>query len=173
MKGTRVLAWALFTVWAAWLFALHGWLAGESALARWIPDLGLVLTLSVIARLEARNAPICAVLAALARASFGIEPPVVVLAGFFGVAALALTARSVVELSAPVWRGVVSGLLVLAFDAWLSFAHHVRLQETASDLPVRAFAAWPAASTSALLALAAGSGLAYLPGLTPLRSRRW
>ena len=69
MSGPRVLACVLFLVWAVWAFALEGQLANGGS--RWVPDIGLVLALSVMARAEVGDTPILAFLAALARACFG------------------------------------------------------------------------------------------------------
>jgi hypothetical protein len=169
----RFLAWTLLAVWAVWLFALHAWLAGESAAARWWPDLGLVLCASLAARIESRDVPLCALVFALARSAVGSEPPIVVLAGFSGALALLLVARSVVELTSPPSRALAAGLLVLAFDAWLIGVHRVRLGAAAADWPVGLLAGWTAALSSAVLAFVLGPALAHLPGLTPLRRRRW
>jgi hypothetical protein len=168
----RILAWFLFAVWATWSFALGGWLATGSA-ARWVPDAGLVLALSVLARAEAADALLIALIAAIARAAFGPEPPVVLLTGFLIVVFLALAARRAVEISGAVWRGSLALLSVLVFDAWLRIAQSMR-GTGAEPLHVSAlFSAWPAAVTSAFLALACGPLLAQLPGLTPIRRRSW
>ncbi len=171
MIALRATAWLLFTVWAVWLFALQGWLGADTSLARWMPDLGLVLVLSVVAQLETRDAPLLALCAALARISVSAEPGVALVAGFFGIIGLALLARSVVELTGPVSRAVVCGFLVVVFDGWLILVHGVRTPELAGTAPI--LVAWPAGITSAVFALLAGPVFARLPGLTPLRRRRW
>ena len=170
MIVSRGLAWLLFLAWVTWGFALQGWLGGGS---RWMPDLGLVLALSLLARLDARGAPLLALCVALARASLSSEPAVALLAGASGVVLLALAARSVVELTGPLWRAAVAGALVFVFDAWLMAVHHVRARDLAGGLPFDPIAILPAALTSALLALVLGPALVHLPGLSPLRSRRW
>lgn len=172
MIFARVVAWLLFAVWATWSFALEGWLAGGSG-ARWVPDIGLVLALSVLARAEASDALWIASIAAIARAAFGSEPPVVLLTGFAIVVFLALTARRAVEISGAPWRAVLALVLVLVFDAWLAVAQSMR-SDGAEPLHVAALlASWPAAITSAFLALGMGPLLARLPGLTPIRRRSW
>jgi hypothetical protein len=173
VKNGRVLAWVLFTVWATWLFALQTKLGSAGNASRWVPDFGLVLALSLLARLNARDVPICALLTAFARSAFSVEPNVALCAGLLGVCALALAARSVVELTSPVWRTLAAGALVFAFDAWLMLVHRERLRahSIAIDLPLAA--ASTSALASALFALFAGPVLAHLPGLSPLRSRPW
>lgn len=167
----RVTGWVLFTVWAVWLFALQGFLGAETSLARWLPDFGLVLVLSLVAQLEARDAPLLALCAVLARASVSTEPAIAQAAGFLGIIGLALTARSVVELTGPLSRALVCGFLVVVFDGWLVLVHSVRTSSLAGAAPI--LCAWPSGITSALLALVMGPLLAHFPGLTPLRRRRW
>ena len=175
MTSARLLGWGLFTVWSVWSFALQGALGGGGSAGRWTPDVGLVLALSLLARLDARDAPWLVLCVALARATLGVEPPIVLLAGVGLVVVLALTARSVVELASPLWRAVVATALVFVFDAWLILVHHARAGTFADgdggtlDL----LAPWPVALSSGVFAFAAGALLAHLPGLTPLRSRRW
>ena len=173
MKNARLLAWMLFTVWATWMFALQAKLGSDGAASRWIPDFGLVLALSLLARLNAADVPLCALLTALARSAFSVESNTALCAGFLAVFALALAARSTVELTSPVWRAFAAGVLVFAFDAWLMLVHRERLRSVgvAIDLPLAA--AGTSALASALLALLAGPLFAHLPGLSPLRSRRW
>lgn len=171
MTAARWLGFGLFTVWAVWLTGIQGWLVSVSPAARWIPDLLLVLVASVVARLESTDAPWLAVCAALARASVASEPPVALLAGFLGVIAIALMVRSVVEITGPLWRAVIAAGMVLVFDGWLVCVHRARLPDAALSISVLAGAS--VAVSSAVLAVLAGPMLARLPGLTPLRRRRW
>lgn len=178
MIQSRAFGWAFFGVWAVWLFALHAWIGGGGSPltdtpARWMPDLGLVLALSLLARAEVSDAPWIALIAAFARAAFSSEPPIVLLTGFLGIVLLALVARSAVELTGPLWRALAALLLVFVFDLWLAFAHSMRLPVGFESVPFSVFASWPAALSSALLALLLGPLLAHLPGLTPLRRRQW
>lgn len=171
MSGARILACVLFLVWAVWAFALEGRLASGGSL--WVPDIGLVLALSVMARAEVVDTPIIACLAALARAGFSPEPPIVLLTGFLGIVLLALAARTTVELSGPLWRTVTALVFVLVFNLWLGLARVLR--DPTPDLvhASSVFSLLPVAIASALLAFAAGPLFAHLPGLTPIRRRRW
>lgn len=172
----RVLGWTLFTVWILWAFALQGALGAGGPGARWIPDLGLVLVLSLLVYLDAKDAVWCALCAAIARSVVSLEPAIVLLAGFALVVLLAFAARTIIELSSPLWRGVVTAGLVFTFDVWLIFVHHVRAEPSVAahgGLALDPLALLPVALTSGLLAFLAGPLLAHLPGLTPLRSRRW
>lgn len=171
MNAARVLACCLFLAWAVWAFALEGRLASGGS--RWVPDIGLVLALSVMARAEVVDTPILAFLAALARACFSPEPPIVLLAGFMGIVLLALAARTTVELSGPLWRTLAALVFVLVFNLWLGFARGMRDGSVDVVHASIVFTALPAAIASALLAFAAGPLFAHLPGLTPIRRRRW
>jgi hypothetical protein len=162
----------LLGAYCTWLFALEGRLAAGPD-ARWVPDVGLVLALSLLARAEVNDAPFIALVAALARAAFGPEPPIVLLTGFLIVAFLALAARRAIELSGPVWRTLAALVLVLVFDAWLCLAQGVRGGAGETWRATALVAAWPVAITSALLALVLGPTLARLPGLAPIRRRLW
>jgi hypothetical protein len=140
-------------LWAVWLVALHAWIGGggsplSETPARWMPDLGLVLALSLLARVEVADAPWIALVAAFTRAAFSAEPPIVLLTGFLGIVLLALVARSAVELTGPLWRALAALVLVFTFDLWLAFAHSMRLPVGSESVPFSMFAAWPAAISS-------------------------
>ena len=171
MIFARLLSWALLAVWLTWLFAIQARLGAGSAAAAWIPELGLVLAISVLAHLEEREGPILAIVLALSRSAFSSEPPVALLAGSLGLVLLGLSLRSVVELTGPLWRAIIAGGLVLVFDLWLALVHAARSLGAGPQVDVLPLLA--AAATSGLLALFASPVLARLPGLTPLRSRQW
>jgi hypothetical protein len=169
----RVLGWVLFTAWLTWSFALQSRFAAASAAGPYVPEIGLVLALAVLARLDEREAPILALVLALSRLAFCGEPVAALLAGSLGLVLLALAVRSVVELTGPLWRTVTTAALVAAFDLWLAVAHGARPVGVAAGVPVGFGSLLAAAFSSGFLALFAGPTLARLPGLTPLRSRRW
>ncbi len=175
MKNDRLLAWLAFGVWLLGCFALQGRLA-RGALAPCVPELGLVFLLALLARMEERDAWIAGLLAALVRSAFASEPPLVQLAGLLGFALLVMTLRSSLEIGAPLLRAAATVLCVFALDLWLTLACAARVYWVRGDL-----SGWhpPLASlllvalSSGLLAFVAGPLLAHLPGLSPLRSRRW
>ena len=171
MIVARVLGWLLLAVWLTWFFAIQARLGAGSPAAAWIPDLGLVLAISVLAHLEEREGPILALVLALSRSALSAEPAVVLLAGSLGLVLLGFALRSVVELTGPLWRALIAGALVLVFDLWLALAHAARSAGAGPQVDAGPLIA--AALTSAALAMVAGPLLARLPGLTPLRSRQW
>ena len=174
-RQDRVLAWISFSVWLLLCFALQGQLA-RGALAYAFPELGLVFLLALLARMEERDAWLAGALAALVRSAFASEPPLVQLSGLLGFALLVMALRGTLEISAPLLRASVTILCVFALDLWLYLACAARVYWARGDLA----AAQPplvslllVALSSGLLAFVAGPLLAQLPGLSPLRSRRW
>ena len=175
LKQDRALAWLSLGVWLIACFALQGQLA-RGALSYGFPELGLVFLLALIARMEERDAWLAGVLAALVRSAFASEPPLVQLSGLLGFALLVLALRSSLEISAPLLRATVTVLAVFALDLWLCLACAARVYWARGDLagwqpPLSSLAL--VALSSGLLAFVAGPLLAQLPGLSPLRSRRW
>lgn len=173
MIGARIVAWILFAAWSAWLVGVQAWLGGDAGAARWMPDLGLVLALSLLAHAEVADAPILAFIAALARSAFSSEPPLVLLTGCLIVVFLALAARSAIELSGPAWRAFAAVACVLVFDAWLGIAQSTRVAAGVVRTSPMLVPAWRGAAMSGVCALFLGPLLARLPGLTPIRRRRW
>jgi hypothetical protein len=175
VKGERLLAWFAFSAWLLVCFVLQGLLArGASAL--WFPELGLVFLLALLARMEERDAWIAGLLAALVRSAFASEPPLVQLSGLCGFALLVMALRSSLEISAPLLRAAITVLCVFACDLWLYLACAARAYWARGTLegwepPLLALAL--VALSSGLLAFVAAPLFAGLPGLGPLRSRRW
>lgn len=169
MNAQRWIAWIVLGAWLVWLHALQAWLGGGSA---WAPDIALVLVFSLVARIESKDALGVVIVALLARAALAVEPGAALGAGLLGLVLLELLARGLFELTAPAWRALFAGAMVFAFDAWLAGVH--ALHDDGPIPFVRVLAALvPAAFTSAIVSLALGPALAHLPGLSPLRSRRW
>ena len=175
LKSERLLAWCALGAWLLVCFALQGALA-RGALALWFPELGLVFLLALLARMEERDAWVAGLLAALLRSAFASEPPLVQLAGLLGFALLVMALRSSLEIGAPLLRAAICFLCVFACDLWLYLACAVRAfwaRGTLADFEPPLLVLTLVALSSGLLALVAGPLLAELPGLGPLRSRRW
>jgi len=189
----RGIGLTLFAVWVVWLVAAQSLavsalsavplvsVGGGMGIGAWVPDLGLVLAVALVARGHPRDVPALAMLWGFARAAFAIDPPFAIFAGAAGVLVLARAMRSVVETHGALPRAFIAGACVLVFDAWLIAVHHVRhesLWVSVGSSPLTGLvetllAAWPAAASTALCALVVGPMLARLPGLTPLRRGRW
>lgn len=171
MNAQRWIAWIVLAAWLMWLHALQAWLARGGSI--WVPDLALVLVFSVVARIEPKDGPGVVIVALLARAALAVEPGAALGAGLLGLVFLELWARGLFELTAPTWRALFAGVMVFAFDAWLALLHAVRGGAGPEPFVLVLAALLPAAFLSALVSLALGPALAHLPGLSPLRSRRW
>jgi hypothetical protein len=175
VKSERLLAWCALAAWLLVCLALQGALArGSSAL--WFPELGLVFLLALLARMEERDAWIAGLIAALVRSAFASEAPPVQLAGLLGFALAVMVLRSSLEISAPLLRAAICVLCVFACDLWFYCAGAARAYWARGTLagfepPFLALAL--VALSSGALAFLAGPLLAGLPGLSPLRSRRW
>ena len=173
MTLSRLLGWVLLLVWLSWSFALQSRLASASPAGPFVPEIGLVLALAVLARLDEREVPVLALVVALSRLPYSAEPLVALVAGALGLCLLALSVRSIVELTGPLWRTLTTGAFVAVFDLWLSIVHAARHASGPAGLAVGPASLLAVAFSSAALALFAGPALAHLPGLSPLRSRRW
>ena len=175
MKSERALAWLVFGAWLLGAFALQALLA-RGARSQWFPELGLVFLFALLARMEERDAWIAGALAALLRSAFASEPPLVQLAGTLGFALAVIALRSSLEIGAPLLRAAATILCVFACDLWLYLACAARAWWARGSLD-----GWEApllpllliALTSGLVSFAAAPLFVHLPGLGPLRSRKW
>jgi hypothetical protein len=176
MGRARVLSWFMLAVWASWITAAQGVLASPAHLGAWCPDLGLLLLISCVSRFHAADVPKATAVLAIARIAYSVEPPAAIFAGFIAVAFLVRDLRGVAELGQIAIRIVVAGLLSWGFSAWLVLVHAARntLATASSASPgTLAFESWRGAVATAFMALFLGAGLELLPGLSPLRKRRW
>ena len=166
----RSLAWILALVWFVWLAGLQQGLAESERFARATPDLVTVLFVSLAGAVRRSDLALLALFAALARKTFSLDPPSAILAGSFALAALAWTLRAFVDIRSPLWRAALAAFGAAGIALWLEVvrAARERAVDVAPDLGLAGHAAW----TSALAALALGGLLAFLPGLSPLRSKR-
>ena len=184
MNRATWLAWLLLGVWAAWLYALQGLCVARMDSSSLVPDLGLVLLLSLAARLSHEDLPKAALVIAVARCAVSIDAPVAVIAACFGAAALARALHEVFEVGGALPRTLLAGASAWAVTAWLTFVHDLRDARLALHtagtppdlgLPSRALStAWSPALATALAAFLIGPLLGRLPGLTPLaKKRQW
>ena len=171
MSSRPLLSWILLAVWSAWLHGLQGlWASGSP----WAADLGVVLLVVLAGRMQTADLPGMALAVALGRLAVSVDPPAAVLAGCFGWVVVARGARTVVEIHGLLPRAFLAGAGALVLAAWLGLVHELRLGGTGAPASVlaTASAAWPAALSTALLALVLGPALALLPGLSPLQKKR-
>ena len=173
MKRLRPLAWGMLAVWASWITAVQAVAVSKTFLGRWTPDLSLLLVVGCAARLHKRDVVFAALVIAFARAAYSVDAPEALLAGYLASAALVRSVRRTADLEAPVFLIVLGLLLELGLASWLVLVHALRTGTDAGEALGSAFPGMLAgALTTAGCALIAG-GFVFLPGLTPLRTRRW
>lgn len=160
-RRSRV-AWVLLVVYATWLAAAAGLFAARSPLAAWVPDTGLVLFFALGARVAPGRLVGLALIAALARSAFGLDPPEAVLAGYLAVAAAYGVLREFMQLDGRGSRSLFAALSVLALSAWWGLVAEVRMPGT---VPAGALFAWRPALSTALFVLAGAGAVGALPGL--------
>lgn len=166
------LATLLFFLYAIWATALQGILAAPRRLGEWTPDLGLLLLFAWAGRVSSGRAALAALLVALARAAFGADPALALLAGTLGALGLFALLRRGLEVDRALPRAALCGLC-----AWLSAGLLVtsRSLALASEVPAVTMdevRLWPGALASALACLVLAPLCLRLPGLAPLgRSR--
>ena len=170
MTRAPLFAWVCLIVWAVWLFALQGSLAASS-LARWTPDLGVVLLLALTARLTTARARWAAFWIACARISFSGDPALAIVAGYLGFVGLCRVLRAAVELDRPLVRGLLGGLSALVLAWFWTNAYAFGRPSYGVDANLATFQTTGAVAT-ALTALVLGGLVTRLPGLSPLWSRR-
>ncbi len=163
----RTMAWLVAVVWFAWIHATQEWLGRNEVFGLATPDFGMVLFVGLLGAVKKNDIFPLALLAALSRKSFSVDPALAILSGFLALAWLALLLRQVVELRSPLWRGVLAAVGAMGLAFWLELARYAR---TGGSLP-HLDPLLPLAFTSGLGALAIGGFAIRLPGLTPLRRR--
>ncbi len=168
-SSSRLVAWVLVVVWFAWVHALQERMSVSETFGIATPDLGMVLFVGLLAAVRKGDIFLLAILAAIGRKSFSIDPSLAILCGFLALAWVTSLLRHMVELSSPLWRALISGAGALGLAFWLEL---VRFSSVGATLP-QLDAILPLAFTSALVALAVGGLAIHLPGLSPLRCKAW
>lgn len=170
MKRARAQHWLALFTWLVLACLLQGRMAGN-----WVPELCLVVTVCLAARMEEREALFAALLAALVRASFSGDGLVIAAAGMLGAVLLVLVVRAFLEVSAPLYASLLVFVAVITTDGFYWLAAQVRAYwaQQASIPPPGAMALAQVALSSALLAMVACWLVPRLPGLSALVSRKW
>lgn len=170
MSGTPLFAWLCLFVWGTWIFALQGLLA-SSSLARWTPDLGLLLLVALTLRLGPARARWAAAWVALLRIAFSADPPLAILAAYLGFVGACHFVREAIDLERPLARALLASVGALG-SAWLwTSARALELAADGIHAPLERLA-WPSALSTGLAALCLAPVLGRLPGLSPLARRR-
>lgn len=173
MKRLRLVAWIMLAIWASWLTALQAVTVTHTGIGAFTPDLSTLLLVACAARFHKRDVIPAALVLALARSSFSVEPPAALFAAYLAIAILVRSTRRMADLERPIFMFAMIALVEFALASWLVLVHALR---GGASLPVRL-------SEDLLLVLAVtltttacaifSGGFVHLPGLSPLRNRRW
>ncbi|MDA1264059.1 MAG: hypothetical protein O2816_03145 [Planctomycetota bacterium] len=174
MSRGRPLAWLMLAVWASWLSAAQAVVVTGTPLGPWTPDLSFLLLVACAGGLHKKDVPLATLLVALGRLPYTVQSPAAVLAGFLAASVLCQYTRRVAELGTPLLRASLAGGGALVLGLWFAFVHAARTGEDAGTALSVAFGPAIATSiTTAGLGLVAFGLFVNLPGLAPLRDRRW
>ena len=161
MSTSRLVAWLVALVWFAWAAAIDTQIRAGGDAASWLPNLGIALFVAWSVRIELRSLWALACLAAIAQASFSVEPPVAILAGHLAVVMAVRLGRRSFDLARPLGRSLVAGAVALGWILWTWLVLLARHGE--GDFP-----SWEvllsAAGGTAALTLLIGGYLTKLPG---------
>lgn len=163
---SRTLAWLLLAIWMTWLTALQSRLGESPAYRLPPPDLNLVFLVSMALVVRRADLLPLAVIAALARIAFSLDPPQAVLFLTLGIGALGVGSRRAMHLEGPLWRAFLSGFGAVVAVLWFTQVRDLRGIEV---VQVDAASAAILGVSSALAALVLGGLLLRLPGLAALQ----
>jgi hypothetical protein len=170
----RPIAWLMLAVWASWLSAAQGLIVAKSFFGSWTPDLGLLLLIACAGRLHRRDVPLATLVVALGRVAHTVEPPAAVLAGFLGASLLCQSVRRLAEIGRPLMRCGLAGGGALLLPLWFAAVDALRAGRPAAGALLESLpGALAGALSTAVVGLLFMGSLVHLPGLTPLRERKW
>jgi hypothetical protein len=161
-----MLAWLLLAIWMTWLTAIQSRLGESPAYRLPPPDLNLVFLVSMALVVRRADLLPLAIIAALARIAFSLDPPQAVFFLTLSIGALGVGSRRAMHLEGPLWRAFLSGFGAVVAVLWFTEVRQARGIEV---VEVDAAAALILAVSSALAALVLGGLLLRLPGLADLR----
>ena len=170
MNISRFVAWLVAIVWFAWAAAIDTQARTALEVPLWLPDVGAALFVAWAVRIESRHLIMLACMAALARASFSVEPPVSIFAAHLAVALLVGTGRKSFDLSRPLARAFVAAAVA---SLWMAWSWVVLLARHGEGSAPTGGALLAAALWTGLFTLFFGGWLAKLPGVGALGSRRF
>jgi hypothetical protein len=177
VRASLLVAFALFFLYATGAAALQGVLAAPRQLGEWTPDLGLMLLFAWAGRLPEGRGPLAALLAALARAGLGADPPLALAAGFLGAFGLFALLRTGLEIDRALPRALLCGLCAWLSARLLIGARTLALAAEAPAVSIDAVSIddvrlWPGALASAVACLLLAPLCLRLPGLVPFARKR-
>ncbi len=170
-RRTGKLPWLLLLLWSTWIFTFHGRFAVHGSWGAWAPDLGLLLVLSLDARVPRELAWRVAAVVALARIATSADPPLAIFVGYLGLVGFAGPLRELVLLDGPLARALFSALAALTLGCFLVLtqgALQPGVSYGAGFGPTAVESCWRSAVSTGVIALFFLPYLRGLPGLSPL-----
>jgi hypothetical protein len=167
---SRLVVWLVAIVWFAWAAAIDTQARTSLETPLWLPDVGVALFVAWAVRVEVRHLMMLACLAALARCSFSVEPPVAIFAAHVAVALLLGIGRQSFDLSRPLARAFVAAAVT---SLWMAWSWAVLLARHGEGTAPTWGALLATALWTGLFTLFFGGWLAKLPGVGALGSRRF
>lgn len=163
--------WLCLALWALWCLGVQGLFARQAEWGPWVPEIGLVLLLSLASRMELGHARLAAVLLALLRGAVSADPfAATALIYLLALEAEGLLRRSL-DADGLVPRTVLAGMASYALAVFLRMTERFRVPLEGLSDEWAFSAAIPTAAGTAALAALAGPGLRRLPGLVGLQHR--
>lgn len=166
---SRTLALALVLVWFTWTAAIQAGMATSARFGAATPDLSIVVFVSVASVVARRYVLPIAVLCALARKCFTVDPASALLTGTLALGGLVWFLRAFIDVKSPPWRALLAAFGASGFAVWLELVRLARKSGAGGGPDLDGLAV--GALSSALAALALGGLFAHLPGSSPLRGR--
>ncbi len=168
-----VVSLAGLTLWALLLAALTGALSELAPTPSFVPDLLLVVLVSLGSRADRDGVRIAAIVFAAARAGLGSDPFVAVGAGYLAWIEFQTRLRRVFDVESVIARGVFAAIAAWLVGAWLVLVRDLRAPLPISIDPGPFALSWPGAFSAGCLAALIGGVVRFLPGLSSLEVRSW
>lgn len=170
MNRTPPFAWLWTALWATWILALQGAWAAGSARAAWTPNLGVILLVAVAPRVGRGTLRGVVFVLWAAHSALSLDPPIAVLAGYLGVAAIYGGTASTFQLEGLAARAVAAGAISFLLSWWL-FAVHVARLAPSAGIGLE-FDGWKGAAATVVSAAVLAPLFARLPGVRRLGGAR-
>ncbi|MEZ6016845.1 MAG: hypothetical protein R3F49_17130 [Planctomycetota bacterium] len=167
----RLVPYLFVAIWTGLATIAQAVMVETLGLGVWAPDVPIFLLVAALAQLYKSDAVRVSLVAALARATFTVEPPFAIVAGSLAVGLAADVLRRLAELSQVLTRAALVGTAAFFFGLWLVFVDAVRTASPVTSLVNASTQLLPTALTSALLALFAWPLARKLPGLRSIERR--
>jgi hypothetical protein len=166
---SRTLAFGLLLVWFAWASAIQAGMATSARFGAATPDLSIVVLVCVAGAVARRYVIPVAILCALARKGFTVDPASALLTGTLALGGLVWALRGFIDVQSPPWRAALAAIGAGGLAIWLELVRVARHSGAGSVPELHGLLV--ATATSALAALALGGLLSQLPGSSPLKVR--